>query len=89
MSFTFSCGCMAETVGQDFADGVLVCPIHGEPLAPYEHATPEWSGRLRLDVLLAAEKKGTVQAYADEITAGLIGNGLVREVLSTLEEVTA
>lgn len=49
----YECGCDALEVGQAFEHGLLVCPTHREPVAPFER--PAQPARSRLVVTVDLE----------------------------------
>jgi hypothetical protein len=50
----YQCGCQGLEVGQLFLDGVLVCPIHKQPTAPYEKPEQPYRGVVRMELVIEA-----------------------------------
>lgn len=73
----YACGCSLADVGQDFRQGVLVCPVHGEPTAPYEHPSQPFQGRVRLELIVRGESREAVQSWVDTLTETLLAEDIV------------
>ena len=79
MSVIYECGCDAAEVGQEFDDGVLVCPIHRASTAPFEHVGP-FKGRVRIELLVEAESRERAQRWCDDLVENLLREDIVRGV---------
>lgn len=75
----YECGCSAEEVGQEFDDGILVCPIHRQRTAPFEHIGP-FDGRVRIELLVRAESRERAQRWCDDLVETLLRDEIVRGV---------
>lgn len=84
--FLYECGCVPDDVGQAFVDGVLVCPDHRLPIAPFERPAPRYAGRLNIEVLLAADQRQQAADYADAISEQMLRDEIVRGVNVLLED---
>jgi hypothetical protein len=82
---TYLCGCLGSEVGQSFDHGLLVCPQHREPVAPFER--PERHARARVTLVLDLECHTPEQAlrWSDALVATLDHDATVTAIVSSLE----
>ncbi len=73
----YRCGCSMIDVGQHFREGVLVCPVHGQETAPYEHPAVPFRGRARLELIVQAESREQVQRWLDTLVENLLREEIV------------
>ena len=86
MTVVYACGCVGEEVGQAFeGKGLLVCPIHHEPTAPYERDTPPYRGVVRLEIEIEAPDQTQAARWVDTLSETLTLDDKVRN-LSVVSE---
>lgn len=76
----YQCGCQGLDVGQLFVNGVLVCPIHKQPTAPYEHLEQPYRGVVRLVVEIEAADEKRAHHWADTLTETLELDDIVKSI---------
>jgi hypothetical protein len=59
--FAYICGHLMSEVGQSFADGLVVCPIDQEPLAPHDPSNPV----VQLETSLTLHLEGSSREVLD------------------------
>lgn len=86
--FLYQCGCAAETVGQRFDRGVLVCPVHGQPVGPGPAADKPWRGRATIEFRLETRDHEEAALYVAAITEAILDDRRVGDVVSSVEDRT-
>jgi hypothetical protein len=81
----YECGCDALVVGQSFHTGLLVCPVHRVPVAPWDR--PEQPERHSVVISIDLETQaGHGRAFVDWLDRVLANDGRVRSMTITIED---
>lgn len=62
---TYECGCSGSLAGQAFVNGLLVCPEHTEPVAPFDRPPAPHRHKLTIEVELETRDAESHQRFAD------------------------
>ncbi len=82
----FECGCDALHVGQSFKQGLLVCPLHAEPVAPFERVPAPHRHRLVVVIELETRDPASPERFADWLSVLLEHDNRAVAVTMSLEE---
>lgn len=84
----YECGCNALVVGQSFQTGLLFCPVHRVPVAPWDR--PEGPSRhtvvISIDLETSSATPGAGRAFVDWLDRVLSNDGRVRAMTITIED---
>ena len=86
VTVAYGCGCRLERAGQSFAGGLLVCPEHGAPVAPYERPSRPARATVELRFELAGDDGPDLLAALERTI--LADPRTDRLLISTLEQET-
>jgi hypothetical protein len=86
---TYLCGCHGSTVGQSFVDGLLVCPTHGKPVAPFERAPERHRSRATVVIDLDSPSAGDADEWVDGLTSMLDRDDQVYAIVVSHEQLEA
>ena len=84
---SYTCGCDAGEVGQAFANGLMVCPTHNEPTAPFEREPRACKGRITIELDLEVRDRHQGSLWVNTLEETLLRDDKVRYV-QTVEAYT-
>jgi len=76
----YQCSCQGLEVGQLFLDGILVCPIHKQPTAPYDKPEQPYRGVVRLVIEIEADNEKRARHWADTLSETLELDSVVKAI---------
>lgn len=84
----YQCGCDADTVGQAFEDGVILCPEHRRGLEPGPPPPPMWRGQITVTVEVELTDRRIAERWFDDLSDELARHDWIKTSTATIEEQT-
>ena len=82
---TYECGCRGSQVGQAFTNGLLVCPQHRLPVAPFERGPARRQANARLEIGLDCYDERALLAWLDGLEESLLRDSSVTSLTLSLQ----
>lgn len=82
----YECGCAMSRVGQSFVQGLVVCPAHTEPVAPFDRAPAPHRHRLTAVIELETHDAESHQRFADWLDRLLMHDNRATSFTIAIEE---